>query len=73
MSLQHAALICVLVVVAPETAQPCDYILKGGHVIDPANGIDRIMDIAVEGKTISRVAENIPVEQAKKAIDVAGY
>jgi len=42
-------------------------------VIDPANGIDRIMDIAVAGKTISRVAENIPVEQAKKAIDVAGY
>lgn len=73
MSLQHAALICVLVVVAPVTAQPYDYILKGGHVIDPANGIDRIMDIAVAGKTIARVAENIPAEEAKKAIDVAGY
>ncbi len=31
------------------------------------------MDIAVAGKAIARVAENIPAEQAKKAIDVAGY
>ncbi|MCY4587559.1 MAG: hypothetical protein OXB98_16100 [Bryobacterales bacterium] len=70
---RHATLICVFVVAASATAQPYDYILKGGHVIDPANGIDRIVDIAVAGKTISRVAENIPAEQAKKAIDVAGY
>ena len=42
-------------------------------MIDPANGIDCIMDIAVAGKAIARVAENIPAEQAKKAIDVAGY
>ncbi|MDE0163611.1 MAG: hypothetical protein OXL36_00825 [Bryobacterales bacterium] len=42
-------------------------------MIDPANGIDRIMDIAVAGKTIARVAENIPAEEAKKVIDVTGY
>ena len=73
MSLRLATLIGGLVLATPVAGQQYDYILKGGHVIDPANGIDRIMDIAVTGKTIARVAENIPAEQAKKTIDVAGY
>ena len=33
MSLRHATLIYVFFVAAPATAQPYDYILKGGHVM----------------------------------------
>ncbi len=53
-------------------AQPYDLLLKGGHVIDPANEIDRVIDIAITGKTIAKVAPDIPAEQAKKTVDVSG-
>ena len=62
-----------LLFVSTALAQPFDILLKGGHVIDPANEIDRVMDVAVKGGTIARVAEDIPAEQAKKTIDVSGY
>lgn len=61
-----------LVCTSASFAQPYDILLKGGHVIDPANEIDRVMDVAVSGETIARVAENIPAEQARKTIDATG-
>lgn len=54
------------------SAQEVDLLLKGGHVIDPKNKIDAIMDIAISGDKIIRVAQNIPVGIAKKTIDVSG-
>ena len=56
-------------------AQPSvaiDRLLKGGHVIDPKNNIDGVMDVAIaEGKILS-VAQNIPAAGAKKVVDVKG-
>ncbi len=49
-----------------------DLLLKGGHVIDPKNNISKVMDVAVKGGKIARVAENIPASQAKTVADVAG-
>ena len=46
--------------------------MKGGHVIDPKNRIDTVMDIAITGNKISQVARNIPGSNAKKVIDVKG-
>src|SRR5207247_11398507 len=48
-----------------------DLLLKGGHVIDPKNRIDRVMDVAVSNGKIAREAENIPASAAAKTIDVA--
>ncbi len=45
--------------------------LKGGHVIDPANKIDRVMDVAITGGKIARVEAGI-TGQAKTTIDVRG-
>src|SRR5690554_883907 len=53
-------------------AQEFDVLLKGGHVIDPKNNVDGIMDVAISGTTIARVEPNIPVNAAKKVVDVAG-
>ena len=53
-------------------AQEIDILLKGGHVIDPKNKIDTVMDIAITGNKISQVARNIPANNAKKVIDVTG-
>jgi dihydroorotase len=49
-----------------------DILLKGGHVIDPANGIDGVMDVAVSGDKIARVAADIDPALAKKVVDAAG-
>ena len=49
-----------------------DLLLKGGHVIDPANGIDEKKDIAVRGGEICAVADEIGQETAKKTLDVSG-
>ena len=45
-------------------------LIKGGHVIDPANKIDSIIDILVEGKKITKVAKNIQ-DKAEQVIDAA--
>src|SRR5262249_55734505 len=53
-------------------AQTYDLLFKSGHVIDPANRIDAVMDVAVTGNKIARVAVDIPAAQAKKTVDAAG-
>jgi len=53
-------------------SQPYDLLLRGGHIIDPANGIDAQMDIAVGGGRIALVQANIHGSQARKVIDVSG-
>lgn len=49
-----------------------DLLLKGGHVVDPANAIDRVMDVAVKGGKIARVAPEIPAAQGAKTLDLSG-
>ena len=39
-------------------------LLKGGRVVDPANGIDGILDIEIDGTRISRVGRDLPVDGA---------
>ena len=48
-----------------------DLLLKGGHVIDPANHIDEIRDVAVFQGKIAAVEKNIPADQAGKVVDVS--
>lgn len=51
---------------------PFDLILKGGHVIDPANGIDRPLDVAIRDRKIARVAADIAPTYAAQTLDVSG-
>jgi dihydroorotase len=48
-----------------------DLLLKGGHVIDPANHIDEVRDVAVFQGKIAAVEKNIPAEQAGKVVDAS--
>lgn len=70
-------LFCLILMIVPSTyAQQnaeVDILLKGGHVIDPKNNINSVMDVAIAGGKILRVAENIPTTGAKKVVDVKGY
>jgi dihydroorotase len=49
-----------------------DILLKGGHVIDPANGIDGVMDVAVAGGKVAKVAPEIDPALAKTVADITG-
>ena len=49
-----------------------DLLIKGGHVIDPGNGIDSVMDVAVTGAKIARVAANIDPASARRVADAKG-
>ena len=42
------------------TTEPAlDLVIRGGRVIDPANGIDAVMDVGISGDTIAAVAPNL--------------
>lgn len=47
-----------------------DILLRGGHVIDPEQGIDRIADLAVSNGKIAAVGNDLG--SAKETIDVSG-
>jgi dihydroorotase len=49
-----------------------DLLLKGGYVIDPANRIDRKMDVAVADGRIAAVEPDLPPTQAGKVVNVQG-
>ncbi len=49
-----------------------DLLLKGGHVIDPANNVDAVMDVAVVKDKIAAVEKDIPASQAGKVVDASG-
>jgi dihydroorotase len=49
-----------------------DLLLKGGHVIDPANHLDGIMDVAVSKDRIAAVEKSIPAAEAARTVDVSG-
>ena len=52
--------------------QPYELLLQGGHVIDPHNGIDGPMDVAVTGDRIAAVAPAINPALAARVVDVRG-
>jgi dihydroorotase len=55
----------------PDT-QRYDLLLRGGHVICPASGINGVRDIAVRDGKIAAVQKTILPTSAKKVVDVRG-
>ena len=53
-------------------AQTYNIVIKGGHVIDPKNNIDGLMDIAVKDGKIALVARNIDAKDAIQVVDATG-
>ena len=43
-----------------------DLLLRGGHVIDPKNGIDEPRDVGMQAGKIAAVQADLPVEGAGK-------
>ncbi len=54
-------------------AQPkLDLVLKGGRVIDPANGVDGLFDVGISDGKIARVEAQIPKDDAIRTVDASG-
>jgi dihydroorotase len=54
------------------SGQEYDLLIQNGHLIDPKNKIDQIMDVAVKDGKVAAVAEKIPAELSGKVIDANG-
>ena len=49
-----------------------DWLVCGGRVIDPANGLDSVLDVAISGGKIAAVEANLDVGLADKVYDAGG-
>lgn len=54
------------------SASQYDLLLQGGHIIDPLNRINHVMDVAMKDGKIAKVAEYIASSEALKTIPVKG-
>ena len=57
---------------AAQPAPDYDFLIKGGRVVDPANGLDAVRDVAIKDGKIAAVAPDIPAARALKAVDARG-
>ncbi len=65
-------LACLLLPGALACGAQYDLVLKGGHVLDPKNGLDAVADVAVAGGRIAAVRPAIDPAQSKQVIDASG-
>ena len=49
-----------------------DLVLKGGHVIDPAQGLDQVADVAFSSGRVAAVEPNISAADSANVRDVSG-
>ena len=56
----------------PAFSQNYSIVIKGGHVIDPKNNIDEVMDVAIDSGKIKMVAKNINAANALQVVDANG-
>ena len=49
-----------------------DLLIANGHLVDPKNGIDGVMDVAVTGAKVAVIAPNIARERARTVVDATG-
>jgi len=67
-----ASLLALLVGASAQPLPAYDLLLKNGHVIDAANHVDAVMDVAIKDGHIARVAKGLKSNDAIKTIDVKG-
>jgi len=65
-------LFCILFYSAEILAQTYNIVIKNGHIIDPKNNIDDVMDIAISDGKIVQVGKNIDSKGALQLVDASG-
>jgi dihydroorotase len=54
------------------TIEDYDLLLKGGHVIDPRNGLDGRADVVIVGEQVAAVGPDLNPARAGRVVDVSG-
>src|SRR5829696_5782747 len=54
-------------------SQTYDIVIKNGHVIDPKNNVDEILDIAIVNGKIAQVAKKIEPTNASQVVNAKGF
>jgi len=73
-TLRRTIIAALAVFLAPSTGQEIyDLLLKNGHVIDPKSGRNDRFDVAIIGKKIAHIGQNLPATHARNAVDVSQY
>lgn len=49
-----------------------DLLVKGGRLVDPKNGVDKVVDIALEDGKVVEIGEEICASRAKEVVDATG-
>jgi dihydroorotase len=57
---------------APAQTGKFDLLIRGGHVIDPRNAINAVMDVAIAGGKIAEVTGQIDPARANRVADATG-
>jgi dihydroorotase len=73
-TLRFLPVLLVIALTVPGASAQVRYqiLLKGGHVIDPRNQLDAVMDVAVADGKIAAVRANINPAEARTVVDVSG-
>lgn len=53
-------------------AKPYNIVIKGGHIIDPKNNVDEVMDIAIKDGKIAAIAKSIDGSQGTQLVNAKG-
>ena len=59
-------------VMPAQQAAKYDLLIKGGHVIDPSQRINRVADVAIRAGKIAAVQPSINAAEAKEVLDASG-
>jgi dihydroorotase len=51
---------------------PFEIVIRGGHVLDPGQGLDGPMDIGINGGRIAAIQPRIPDSEAARTVEVRG-
>ena len=70
MNILKLLFLSVVLFSTPIIAQNYDIVIKGGHIIDPLNNIDQVMDLAIKGGKIANIKK---VFIKKKDYDITKY
>lgn len=56
----------------PGAPRRYDLLVRGGHLVDPAAGVDGPRDIGITGGRVARIAESLPTGEASRVLDASG-
>ena len=52
--------------------KPYNIVIKGGHIIDPKNNINTLMDVAIKNGKIALIAKNIDAAKGIQVVSAKG-